>query len=118
MREKKYNWHKVAESAQEIQWQENGLGMVEIKGKKVCIAKIQEEFYGFAPKCPHAGGMLSEGYLDALGNIVCPLHRYKFSIKNGRNTSGEGYALKTYTVELRSDGLFVGMEEGGLFNWL
>ena len=47
--------------------------------------------------------------MDALGNIVCPLHRYKFSIKNGRNTSGEGYFLKTFAIEVREDGIFVGI---------
>ena len=83
----------------------------------ICITKFQDAWFAFAFKCPHAGGMLAEGYVDAIGNIVCPLHRYKFSIRNGRNSSGEGYALKTYPTELRPDGLFIGFEEGGLLSW-
>jgi len=70
-----------------------------------------------AQKCPHAGGMMAEGHLDALGNIVCPLHRYKFNLQNGRNVSGEGYFLKTFRVEIRKEGVFVGFEENKLFNW-
>jgi nitrite reductase/ring-hydroxylating ferredoxin subunit len=71
-----------------------------------------------AHKCPHAGGAMADGFVDALGNIVCPLHRYKFSLQNGRNTSGEGYYLKTHPVQLRENGVFVGIEEKkGLFGW-
>ena len=92
--------------------------MVEIKGKKICIGKHRDSFFAFAYKCPHAGGIMAEGYIDALGNVVCPLHRYKYDPKNGRNVSGEGYYLKNWPVELKEDGIFVGIEAGGLFSWL
>jgi 3-phenylpropionate/trans-cinnamate dioxygenase ferredoxin subunit len=46
------------------------------------------------------------------------VHRYKFSLQNGRNTSGEGYYLKTYPVEVRGEAIFVGLPDGGLFGWL
>src|SRR5687768_9091230 len=91
---KEYHWHKVANNEEEIAVGENGIAVIEVKGKKICIAKFQEQWYGFAFKCPHAGGMLANGYVDATGNIVCPLHRYKFSMHNGRNISGEGYYMK------------------------
>lgn len=118
MAAKKYTWHKIAESEQEIAPGDNGIGVAEVKGKKICLGKYLDQWYGFAYKCPHAGGLMSEGYIDVAGNVVCPLHRYKFSLQNGRNTSGEGYYLKTYPVESRADGLYVGMEEGGFFSWL
>ncbi len=118
MSEKKYKWHQVAESEADIHPAENGIASVEVKGKKICITKFQDAWFAFTWKCPHAGGPLAEGYIDVVGNIVCPLHRYKFSIKNGRNSSGEGYALKTYPTELRPEGLFIGLEEGGLLSWL
>lgn len=117
MTEKKYKWHLVAESESELSFASNGVAVVEVNGKKICIAKHQNEWYGFAFKCPHAGGIMADGYIDAAGNVVCPLHRYKFSIRNGRNTSGEGYYLKTYPVNSTEEGVFLGIEEGGLFNW-
>jgi nitrite reductase/ring-hydroxylating ferredoxin subunit len=115
---KKYKWHKIAESEAGMEWNENGMTVVEVKGKKICICKFQDSWFAFAYQCPHAGGLLEDGYIDAVGNVVCPVHRYKFSLKNGRNTSGEGYSLKTYPAELRADGLFIGLEEGGLLSWL
>jgi nitrite reductase/ring-hydroxylating ferredoxin subunit len=115
---KKYKWHKIADSAEELLFNENNLLETEADGKKFCIARNNESFFACAHKCPHAGGFMDEGYLDTSGNIVCPIHRYKFDLKNGRNISGEGYHLKTYPVEIRADGVFVGTEEGGLFGWL
>jgi 3-phenylpropionate/trans-cinnamate dioxygenase ferredoxin subunit len=36
-------------------------------------------------------------------------------MKNGRNVSGEGYYLKHWPVELRGDGVFVGLDKPTLF---
>lgn len=87
-------------------------------GKTICIAKYEDQLFAFAQKCPHASGLLSQGFIDPLGSIVCPLHHYKYSIKNGRNVSGEGYYLKHWPVEIRDDGIYVGLEEKSFFNFI
>ena len=110
-------WHWLAESAEVLNWQDNEIAVAEINGKKICVARYRDEYHAFAHTCPHAGGILSAGWIDPLGNVVCPLHRYKFSLKNGRNTSGEGYYLRTYPVEFRETGMFVGMPETGISLW-
>jgi nitrite reductase/ring-hydroxylating ferredoxin subunit len=115
---KKYTWHKIANSIAELHFSENGLTTVEVNNKTICVALHNNEVLACTHKCPHAGGIMSDGYLDPLGNIVCPLHRYKFSLHNGRNVSGEGYFLKTYPVEVRNEGVFIGMEQNNLFGWL
>jgi 3-phenylpropionate/trans-cinnamate dioxygenase ferredoxin subunit len=119
MVEKKHTWHKIADHINELDFAENNIAVTEVKGKKICIGKFNAAVFAFAFKCPHAGGFLADGYIDALGNVVCPLHRYKYSMENGRNTSGEGYYLKHWPVEIREEGVFVGMENaGGLFGWM
>ena len=119
MTEKKYTWYKIADHINEIVFAENNIAVEDMNGKKICVAKFKEKVFAFSYKCPHAGGMLADGHIDALGNVVCPLHRYKYDMSNGHNVSGEGYYLKHWPVELRDDGVFVGMEErGGLFGWL
>lgn len=116
MNEKKYTWHKVADHINEIGFAGNDIAVIEIKGKKICIGKFKETVFAFAFKCPHAGGILADGFIDSLGNVVCPLHRYKYDIKNGRNVTGEGYYLKHWPVDVKEIGVFVGMEERtGLF---
>lgn len=110
-----YTWHKIADHINEVDFADNNIAVVEVKGKTICVGKHKDDVFAFAYKCPHAGGILSEGYIDALGNVVCPLHRYKYDIKNGRNTSGEGYYLKNWPVELRENGVFVGLEDSSGF---
>ena len=106
-------WHKIADHINDLDFADNNIAVAETGNKRICIGKFNESFFAFAYKCPHAGGVLAEGYIDALGNVVCPLHRYKYDMKNGRNTSGEGYYLKHWPVEIRENGIFVGMEEDG-----
>lgn len=113
----RYRWVKVAETINEISFGANNLAEVMADDKKVCIGKFREDLFAFSPKCPHASGYFADGFIDALGNVVCPLHRYKFCMKNGRNVSGEGYYLKHWPVEIREEGVFVGLETKGFLGW-
>ena len=108
---KTYRWVRVAEYINELSFSSGGLALAEAGGKSFCLACHYDKIFAVAPKCPHAGGPMSAGYVDALGNIVCPLHRYKFNLSTGRNTSGEGYFLKTWPVEVRDDGVWVGLDD-------
>ena len=116
--QKKYTWHKLADSIEALYIPGSGLAELEIAGKKICISLHKDQLYACAAKCPHASGKLADGHIDALGNIVCPVHRYRFNLQNGRNSSGEGYYLKTYPIEKRAEGIFVGIESPGILNWL
>jgi len=110
------SWIKIADHINELSFSDNHIAVAELKGKKICIGRFNEKYFAFAFKCPHAGGILADGHIDALGNVVCPLHRYKYDMGNGRNTSGEGYYLKHWPLEIRDNGVFVEVEESsGLF---
>jgi 3-phenylpropionate/trans-cinnamate dioxygenase ferredoxin subunit len=115
MEEKKYVWHKIADSVNEIIFSAKGLAEITVANKVVCVALQEGKLYACTQKCPHAGGFMVNGYMDALGNLTCPLHRYKFSLQNGRNTSGEGYYLKIFPIEMRPEGIFIQFEEAGFF---
>jgi 3-phenylpropionate/trans-cinnamate dioxygenase ferredoxin subunit len=116
-KDKKYIWHKIADSESELNFGPNNLLQVEVSGKTICIAR-GSALYACTAKCPHAGGIIADGFIDNSDIVTCPLHRYKFSLQNGRNTSGEGYYLKTYPVQSTNKGVFVGIEETGLLSWL
>jgi len=87
------------------------MAVVTVAGKTITLSRFGDKIHACAHKCPHAGGLMADGFIDATGNIVCPLHRYRFKLENGRNTSGEGYYLKTYPIESRPDGLYLGLEK-------
>ncbi len=112
---KSLSWHKIADHINELDFGDNNIATAYLHDKKICIGRFKELVFAFAYKCPHAGGIMADGFIDALGNVVCPLHRYKFDIRNGRNVSGEGYYLKNWPVEVREEAVFVGVEETGSF---
>ena len=114
---KSLSWYKIADHINELEFGENNIAIAYFNDKKICIGRFKEQVFAFAYKCPHAGGIMADGFIDALGNVVCPLHRYKFDMRNGRNVSGEGYYLKNWPVEVREEAVFVGVEEtGGFWN--
>ncbi len=100
-------WYLLSAAPESLEWQLNQMCLIEVAGKKITLARFEDQYFAFAHKCPHASGVMADGFIDATGQVVCPLHRYRFNIKNGRNTSGEGYYLKTYPLERREDGLYV-----------
>ncbi len=109
------HWVLVTDAPLSLDWPDNQLLDLEVNGKKITLAKFKDGFFAFAQKCPHASGRMAQGYINPLGQVVCPLHRYAFDMKNGRNTTGEGYFLKTYPVELRPNGLFIGFKPNSFF---
>ena len=113
---KQYSWYKIAEVLSDLRFPPSGMIQLQINNKDFCITLFKGQLFSCTATCPHAGGKLHEGYLDALGNIVCPLHHYKFNPWNGRNVTGEGYFLKTFPVEIRKEGIFIGFEENPVLN--
>jgi nitrite reductase/ring-hydroxylating ferredoxin subunit len=72
------------------------------------------------PSASHGAAPTTRGVAPSPTNcqISCPIHGLRFNLRNGRDTNGEGYTLKIYPIELRGDGLYIGIEEGGgLFKW-
>lgn len=108
--EKKNNWIKIANKTGEIIFNENNVARIAVEGKPICMIQTDGVLKACASKCPHAGGDLSDGYLDKRGHIVCPVHGYRFNIISGRDTCGEGYFLKIYPVKITEDGIFVALE--------
>ena len=109
------HWVLVTDAPLSLDWPDNQLLDLDVDGKKITLAKFKDGYFAFAQKCPHASGRMAQGYINPLGQVVCPLHRYAFDMKNGRNTTGEGYFLKTYPVELRPNGLFIGFKPNSFF---
>jgi 3-phenylpropionate/trans-cinnamate dioxygenase ferredoxin subunit len=103
-----YTWHKI-EGISFSTLPENHLQDFEVADKEIGILKRDSNVYAFVATCPHASVRLCMGWLDAKGHIVCPEHKYRFDPANGRNTSGEGYKLKTYPVEIREDYIYIGL---------
>lgn len=105
METNQYGWFKIAE-ADGRPLKEKELRVVKAGTKEICLTRWEGDLYAFSARCPHAGGCLSNGYVDGRGNVVCPVHGYRYRVKGGYNSSSEGFRLVTYPLERREDGLY------------
>ncbi len=56
--------------------------------------------------CPHASFDLMDGELVA-HRLICPQHSFKFNLKDGRESSGLEYCLRSYTIQEDEHGSYV-----------
>jgi len=82
------------------------LRIIELDGQKICMARTELGYFAVDNKCPHAGAHLGMGWCED-DHVVCPIHRYKYNLKNGRGKQGD--YVNTYKVETRTDGVYIGI---------
>lgn len=83
--------------------------LVKIGSKRISLCRFKDALYATDDHCPHNGDHLSNGQVNFLGEIVCPWHNYRFNVKSGKECEERTVDLKTYPIEVRSDGVFIGI---------
>lgn len=78
---------------------------IEALGKKFCLVLYQDKLYVTDDACPHRQASLSKGTVNHLGEIVCPLHGYQYSLKYGREASQRTDDALCYRIVDDEDGL-------------
>ena len=104
-------WVKVFSSATELhqRLKENMPQLLIVHGVSICLVKREGTLLAIENKCSHNGESLSKGTVNYLGEVVCPWHGYRFSLKTGRESTERSRDLIIYPVRENSDGVFVGM---------
>ncbi|WP_150274046.1 nitrite reductase small subunit NirD [Paenibacillus tepidiphilus] len=83
---------------------------IDIRGsRKVQMGELQIALFRLSSgevravenKCPHKGGLLSEGMVCG-SNIHCPLHDWRIDLASGEVQSPDTGHVKTYEVEVES----------------
>ncbi|WP_286744610.1 Rieske 2Fe-2S domain-containing protein [Roseivirga sp. UBA1976] len=83
--------------------------LLRIGEKKVCLARHRQAFFAFEHLCPHQMHPLSEAQITAFGEVVCPLHAYRFHLQTGSEANQKCRDLKTFEVEIRQEGVFINL---------
>lgn len=107
MFEERYRWHRFYSSEEALKERIPYLKTVpfQVAGHRVCVTHTKLGIRAVKDKCPHQGAALSNGWCTEDGNVVCPWHRYEFSLENGR---GAGTYVEVYPLEVRDDGVYIG----------
>ncbi len=92
-------------------------GLVTVNGVKLCIVRKGDQLFAVRDRCPHAGGPLHKGFVDENGHLVCPWHRFKFCVEDGKSAEGEGYAVESFPVQIHPEGTYVGFPKRVRKKW-
>lgn len=96
-----------AEARQRLQ--NNKPQLVIAYGKRICLVLHNQSFFAVQDSCSHSGASLSQGIVNYLGEIVCPLHSYCFSLQTGQELSSRSRDLITYPVKIDETGFYIGI---------
>ena len=105
MTEKVKIFDSIEEAEKEVPL--NKSAKVKINEKTICLSHTNKGFFAISDTCPHLGASLSGGHLNNWNEVVCPWHSYKFNLKTGDETSGYGYKVKKYPIEITNEGFFI-----------
>lgn len=74
---------------------------------RIALLRIGDRVHAFDARCPHRGADLSQANINGAGEIICPLHQYRFDLKMGEVRAGYCPALPVYRNELSDIGLLI-----------
>jgi nitrite reductase/ring-hydroxylating ferredoxin subunit len=78
---------------------------VKVGDRAIALTRIADEFHAFSSSCPHRGASLIEATINGFGEVICPLHQYRFDLKTGQVKSGSCGELEIFPCELSESGL-------------
>jgi nitrite reductase/ring-hydroxylating ferredoxin subunit len=79
---------------------------VVVGGLPVAVVRRGADVAAFSGRCPHAAGPMGRGWVED-GELVCPLHRWRFRLDDGRCTTVRGERLEPVACEVRGDEVWV-----------
>jgi len=80
--------------------------LLEIGKAKVGVARLDGEIYAFNGLCPHSAGPMHRAEVE--GTVVtCPLHAWRFDLKQGGREIHDYRPLRTYDVKVEGGEVFI-----------
>jgi nitrite reductase (NADH) small subunit len=99
-------WHTLSPASR---IREGQLLCFTIGDRRLVVGRTARGFFALDDACPHAGGSLSEGMLDA-GAVVCPIHGYAYDVTTGEGLD-DGAEVRVHPCVLEGDVLRIQLEE-------
>lgn len=97
-------WHRVL-GLDELP--EDRVKTVHAGAHSFALTHVEGRYAALSNRCPHQGGPLGEGTIEK-GMLRCPWHGYDYCPLDGSSEFGDG--VPTFPLEVRSDGIYVGVE--------
>jgi nitrite reductase/ring-hydroxylating ferredoxin subunit len=81
---------------------------VKAGSKNICLVGYEGKIFALSARCPHAGGDLSAGWCKD-EKLVCPIHRYSYSLQTGKGSEGQNDYIDTYPVKIKENDIYIGI---------
>jgi nitrite reductase (NADH) small subunit len=73
-----------------------------VHGKSLCVANEDGRYAAIDNICPHRGGPLAEGMLEA-GKVMCPWHAWAFDLTTGLADHDSSARVAVYPLRLEGE---------------
>ncbi|HEV8436753.1 MAG TPA: Rieske 2Fe-2S domain-containing protein [Methylomirabilota bacterium] len=80
--------------------------VVDAAGKTLALFNVDGTYRAVDNDCPHRGGPLGEGDLDA-GVVTCPWHGWRWDVTTGANANNPAVKVSCFPVTVQSGQIFV-----------
>uniref|UniRef100_UPI00404823BD Rieske (2Fe-2S) protein n=1 Tax=Roseivirga sp. TaxID=1964215 RepID=UPI00404823BD len=90
---------------------ENGRLIIRIGEQKICLMRHEEQFHIFDHLCPHNKHSLFDGLINFQSEVVCPLHSYRFSHKDGVECEQRTAALKIHELRFEDPHVYLYLKD-------
>ncbi|MEM7307656.1 MAG: thiamine pyrophosphate-binding protein [Planctomycetota bacterium] len=106
---KAVSWHRVADLDELAEGRVKTVTLDEgTQEKSICLTHHEGRYAALDNHCPHQGGPLGEGSIEK-GWLRCPWHGWEYCPHTGDSPGGHDDGVETYPVEVREDGVYVGL---------
>src|SRR4051794_31344428 len=99
------HWHRVADLDE---LPEGRVKTVAAGTHSLALTHVDGAYGALDNHCPHQGGPLGEGTIEG-GLLRCPWHGYDYDPVTGQPPSGFGDCVPSHPVEVREDGIYLGL---------
>ena len=82
----------------------------EVGDRAVAIFNVNNEFFAIDDMCPHMGASLATGHLEDCV-VTCPLHGWRFDVRDGTWRENPRVATDHFAVEVRNNEIFVDVSD-------
>jgi 3-phenylpropionate/trans-cinnamate dioxygenase ferredoxin component len=79
-----------------------------VEGSSIAVFNVDGKLYAIDDSCPHQGSSLAMGRVDGLV-VTCRSHGMKVNLTS-REQAGLGMNVRSFPLESRADGLYVGIQ--------
>jgi nitrite reductase/ring-hydroxylating ferredoxin subunit len=57
--------------------------LVKLNNIEIALFNLEGVIYALKNRCPHRSGPLIRGFVDSAGGIKCPMHGWRFDLRDG-----------------------------------